>query len=395
MKKYLNTLGKAGLAILVLLLAAGALSAQTKIRVKGSAAVIRIEPADKGEIVQDKLAAGTVFAVERKTGDWYEIKYRSAIGVLLSGFIHKSFVEEIKDDATVAPKTEPEPVKNEIAREERAETSALAPGLEIALFGGMGMPQVNGTANYHDTWSGILFDVVENADITAKSKTSVFFGGGLNYFFSANLGLGLNFGYLKSTLTTTSIFTFDYSTTAKSATWTGSGSFSSVPISLDVIGRFGGANFQGYVQAGPTLFMNSATIDSAIGYGYNFLYYSYPYLYEIYDAAQIPMSGFDLKGGAGKTSWTGFGGNIGAGATYFLSPSFGLSIDARYFICGEREYDWTLMPGSYPGLFVTAPSSTLTISQAAIDALIQGGHLTTIKINPSFFQVTAGIKIKL
>ena len=53
------------------------------------------------------------------------------------------------------------------------------------------------------------------------------------------------------------------------------------------------------------------------------------------------------------------------------------------------------MPGSYPGLFVTAPSSTLTISQAAIDALIQGGHLTTIKINPSFFQVTAGIKIKL
>jgi hypothetical protein len=393
MKRHLSVLGKAGLALLVLLVAAGALSAQTKIRTKDANAVIRIEPADKGEIVQDKLAVGTVFAVERKAGDWYEIKYRSAIGVLLSGFIHKSQVEEVKGDAA-APKSEPAPVQKTEVREEPV-ASELAPGLEISLFGGMGLPQVNGSANYHDQWNGILYTVVENADITTKSKTSAFFGAGLNYFFSANIGLGLNFGYLKSTLTTSSAFTFNYSSTAKSATWPGSGSFSSVPISLDVIGRFGGAKFQGYLQAGPTLFMNSATIDSAIGYGYNYLYYSAPYLYELYDAAQIPMTAFDLKGGAGKTSWTGFGGNIGAGVAYFLSPSFGLSVDARYYICGEREYDWTLAPGSYKGMFIASPSTTLTVSQTAIDNLIEGGHLTTIKINPSFFQITAGIKIKL
>jgi hypothetical protein len=72
-----------------------------------------------------------------------------------------------------------------------------------------------------------------------------------------------------------------------------------------------------------------------------------------------------------------------------------LSVDARYYICGEREYDWTLAPGSYTGMFIASPSTTLTISQVAIDSLIKGGHLTTLKINPSFFQVAAGIKIKL
>ncbi len=110
MRQHRNMWGKAGLALLVLLVAASALSAQTKVRVKDPAAVIRIEPAANGEIVQDKVAVGTEFTVERKTGDWYEIKYRSAIGVLLSGFIHQSQVEEIKAEAPVQ-KTEPEPVQ--------------------------------------------------------------------------------------------------------------------------------------------------------------------------------------------------------------------------------------------------------------------------------------------
>lgn len=394
MRQHRNMWGKAGLALLVLLVAASALSAQTKVRVKDPAAVIRIEPAANGEIVQDKVAVGTEFTVERKTGDWYEIKYRSAIGVLLSGFIHQSQVEEIKAEAPVQ-KTEPEPVQKPIDREGAA-APELGPGLEISVFGGLGMPQVKGTANYHDQWSGNFYAVTENADISTTSKSSAFFGAGLNYFFSANIGLGLNVGYLKSGLTTASAYTFSYSSVSKSANWAGTdNSFSSIPVSLDLIARFGGSKMQGYVQAGPTLFMNDAKIDSAIGWGYNYLVYSYPYYYEYYDAVQIPMNAYDLKGGTGKTSWTGIGGNIGAGATFMLSPSFGLNIEARYFICPEREFDWTLVPGKYTGLFVTNPTTTVTVDSAVIDPIFSGSHLTTIKINPSFFQITAGVKIKL
>jgi hypothetical protein len=384
----------AGLGLLVLLLAAGALSAQTKIRVKDPNAVIRIEPADKGEIVQDKLAVGTVYTVENKTGDWYEIKYRSAIGVLLSGFIHKSQVEDA-DAGTPVQKTQPEPVQTAEVREEGI-ASELGPGFELSLFGGLGMPQVNGTANYHDQWSGILYTATENADIATKSKSSAFFGASLNYFFSANFGIGLNVGYLKSGLTTTSDFTFAYSTVTNSASWTGTdNSFSSIPVSLDLIARFGGSKLQGYVQAGPTIFMNDAKIDSAIGWGYRYLVYISPSYYEFYDAIQIPMNAYDLKGGEGKTSWTGIGGNVGAGATFMFSPSFGLNIEARYFICPEREFDWTMTPGTYQGLFVTSYPATVTVDSSVINPIFDGGHLTTIKINPSFFQITAGVKIKL
>jgi hypothetical protein len=283
---------------------------------------MRIEPADRGEIVQDKLAVGTVYTVECKTGDWYEIKYRSAIGVLLSGFIHKSQVEEVDAEAPVQ-KNEPEPVQKTDVREGSV-APELERGLELSLSGGLGMPQVKGSANYHDQWSGIVYDVTENTDISTKSKSSAFFGAGLNYFFFANFGVGLNVGYLKSGLTTASVFTFSYGTLWTSANWTGTdNSFFSIPVSLDLIARFGGGKMQGYVQAGPTFFMNDAKIDSAIGLGYRYLIYISPYYYEFYDAAKIPMNAYDLKGGAGKTSWTGIGGNIGADATFMLSPSFG------------------------------------------------------------------------
>jgi len=394
MKRNRSVLGLAALGLLVLLLTAGTLSAQTKIRVKDPNAVIRIEPADKGEIVQDKLAVGAVYTVESKTGDWYEIKYRSAIGVLLSGFIHKSQVEEMGAEAPVQ-RTQTEPVQKTSYQEESSD-SELRPGLELSLFGGLGMPQVNGTANYNDQWNGILYSVTENAAISTKSKTSAFFGAGLNYFFSANFGVGLNVGYLKSGLTTASAFSFAYSSVTKSADWTGTdNSFSSIPISLDLIARFGNAKMQAYVQGGPTIFMNDAKIDSAIGWGYSYLVSINSLLYEFYDAVQIPMTTYDLKGGSGKTSWTGIGGNIGAGATFMLGPSFGLNLEARYFICSEREFSWTLTPGTYTGLFVTSYPATVTVDSSVIDPIFNGNKLSTIKINPSFFQITAGLKIKL
>jgi opacity protein-like surface antigen len=310
--------------------------------------------------------------------------------VLLSGYIHKSQVEEVAEGP--APKTEParpESVREETVGERRG-------GLEINLFAGLGLPSVKGTAAYNDSWSGLLAHVTENAAISSKSASSMFFGAGLNYFFTPALGVGLNFGYLKSKLDTQSVFTYTYGSVTKTATWTGTNnSFSSIPISLDVIARFGGPSFQGYLQAGPTIFMNDAVIDSAIGYGYEYLYSAPPYLYDMYDAARVPMNAFDLKGGKGKTSWTAFGGNIGAGATFMFSPTLGINVDARYFLSGEREFDWELLPGKYPGLFTTSPATTLTIDQTAINTLLDGNHLTTIKINPSFFQITAGVKIKL
>ena len=395
MRQHRNMWGKAGLALLVLLLAATALSAQTKVRVKDPAAVIRIEPAANGEIVQDKVAVGTEFTVERKTGDWYEIKYHSAIGILLSGFIHQSQVEEIKAEAPVQ-KTEPEPVQKPVVREEST-APELGPGLEISLFGGLGMTGVKGQTTVNDRWSsyyGFFNPITENTIIDVTSKSGMFFGGGLGYFFSPNLGLQLNFGYLKSDSPNTSNFTYNWtntisgSSTSKNYPWTGTGSLVSIPVSLNLVARFGSTRMQGYVTAGGTLFLNSFEGASSFGYGdsYSYYYIIWPYVYysETLDAYQVGLT-------IPKTSWTAFGGDIGAGFTFMVSPMFGLFVEGKYFFCPAKDFTWDIVTGTYNGLF---DNLTGTLGQAAVD-YVYSKNAMTVKINPSFFQAVAGVKIKL
>ncbi len=395
MRQHRNMWGKAGLALLVLLLAATALSAQTKVRVKDPAAVIRIEPAANGEIVQDKVAVGTEFTVERKTGDWYEIKYRSAIGVLLSGFIHQSQVEEIKAEAPIQ-KTEPAPVQQPQVREE-SPASELGPGMEISLFGGLGMTSVKGQTTANDRWSsyyGFFNPITENTIIDVASKSGMFFGGGLGYFFSPNLGLQLSFGYLKSDSPNTSNFTYNWTNTvsgssySKNYPWTGTGSLVSIPISLNFVARFGSPRMYGYVNAGGTLFLNSFEGASSLGYGdaYSYSTYIYPYIYytETLDAYQVGLT-------IPKTSWTAFGGDIGAGFTFMVSPMFGLFVEGKYFLCAAKDLTWDIVTGTYHGLF---GNLTGTIGQSTVD-YIYSKNAMTVKINPSFFQAVAGVKIKL
>jgi hypothetical protein len=272
------------------------------------------------------------------------------------------------------------------------------PRFELNLFGGYALTSVKGAATYGDSWSYVwLNNVTESAAIAATSKNAPFFGGGFNYFFSPNFGVGLNVGYLKSTLNTTSAFDFRWTwssavgggTYSKHQDWASSAdSLTSIPVSLNIVGRFGNGPIQGFFEAGPTIYFNEAIINTDIGYGVSI--YRWPSQWV--DAIDLPMSGFDMK--SGKSSWTGIGANVGGGIAFMFSPSFGLSLEARYFFCPEREFDWTIATGTFNGMFfgsITGVSITTDDTQYIFD----NNLLTTIKINPSFFQLQAGVKIRL
>jgi len=269
---------------------------------------------------------------------------------------------------------------------------------ELNLFGGYALTQVKGAATYGDSWSyAWLNNVTESTAIASTSKNTPFFGGGFNFFFTPNFGFGLNVGYLKSTLNTTSHFDFSWTwsyavgggTYNKSADWASDAdSLSSIPVSLNIVGRFGDGPIQGFFEAGPTVYFNEAIINTAIGYGIS--YYSWPNQWV--DAIELPMSGFDSK--SGKSSWTGIGANVGAGITFMFSPSIGLSLEARYFFCPEREFDWDIATGSYNGMFYGSLTNwDLTADDLAY--IKTDNLLTTIKINPSFFALQGGLKIKI
>ncbi|MGD0781619.1 MAG: hypothetical protein ABSA30_02035 [Candidatus Aminicenantales bacterium] len=282
-------------------------------------------------------------------------------------------------------------------------TWAQAPDnrFELNLFGGYALTSVKGAATYADSWSfGYLTNVDESAAIASTSKNAPFFGGGLNFFFTPNFGLGINIGYMKSTLNTTSDINFNwtwfsissYSKTASLAS--DSNSLTSIPLSLNLIGRFGNGPIQGFIEGGPTIYFNEAIVNSAIGYGVS----EFIGLTQYVDAIELPISGYDKSssqdGLSGKTTWIGFGANIGGGIAFMFSPSLGLSLEARYFFCPEREFDWNIATGSYNGMFF-GDITGWTIAPSDVNYIKSNNLLTTIKINPSFFAVQAGLKIRL
>lgn len=265
---------------------------------------------------------------------------------------------------------------------------------ELNLFGGYGLTNVKGATDYADTWSSYaLTSVQENTAIDAVSKGGIFFGGGLAYYFHPNIGVGVNFGYLKAAIDTTGAADFYWRwNDGRSYTYTfdyvGSDNFiQSMPISFNLIARFGQGNIQGYVQAGPTLYMNKIKLDSAIAYGATEIsWILYPVLYNQYvDALQIPVS-IDQ-------TWTKIGADFGAGFTFWVSPAIGLSLEARYFLCPKQLLDWSFSLGNYDGYFFGTINQDF--DQDSVDYVIENGLISQIEINPSFFQFGLGIKIRL
>ncbi len=85
---------------------------EQKIRVVVEGASIRLQPNIESEIILSP-PRGSKFEVEKKEGEWYEIKYSSEIGVVITGYIHEMFIDVEKEAAKPKPKKEviQEPVK--------------------------------------------------------------------------------------------------------------------------------------------------------------------------------------------------------------------------------------------------------------------------------------------
>jgi hypothetical protein len=384
--------------IFSLLLAAATFAAPVdpalKVKVMVAMANVRSGPAPDAAVVMT-VESGRVFDVIDKVGDWYLV----ALPENKQGYLSSAVVAEVaeggKPAAPVqAPVSAPPAPQRPV---DRPAPQAYNPGgttsgkMEINLLGGYGMTSVKGASNYMDTWSyQYLSSVSESTDITGTSKGGMFFGGSFSYFFSPNLGIQLSGGYLKSDVPTTANFSFSYKWTTSSTVYNesksfaGTGSLSVMPISLNLVGRFGDGALKIYVSAGPTMFLNSFQADSTVGYGVSTYYIIYPYAYQNVDALGLPV---DIP----KTSWSGFGFNAGADACYMFSPSIGFAVGARYFFCAPKELPWTTMTGgTYNGIFYTSITGVQYTQAMATNIL---DVITTFKVNPSFFQITAGIKI--
>ncbi len=263
------------------------------------------------------------------------------------------------------------------------------PRFDITLYGGYGLTSLKGMSDYGDTWSsGLLKTVTESTAVDAKSKAGIFFGGALAFYFTPNIGVGLNFGYIKGKVDTTAASDFNWTWTENSSynrqqDYVGTDNYiQSMPLSLNLIARFGTERFQGFVQAGPTMFLNKVWLDSGFLYGVTQTISPWQYV----DALTVPI---ELN-----ESWSGIGADFGAGFTFWFTPSIGLTLDARYFFCPKKTFDWSFITGQYNGTFFDAITN-IDFSQDDVDYIFENSLFTPIDINPSFLQFGIGLKIRL
>jgi hypothetical protein len=263
---------------------------------------------------------------------------------------------------------------------------------EIGLYGGFSLSQIKGTTGYQDQWGwNLLRNVNEQTAIATNAKTGYAAGGELAFYFTPNFGIQALFSYAKMDVPNSADCSFAWTFTdgsgdTKTATWPGTGSFSSTPLSLNLVGRVSAGALDGAFSAGVTLFMNSFTQSSFFGYGITTITINNDGTYTQYvDALKV---GLTIPTSAMKKSI--IGANFGAALTWMFSDAIGIRASARYYFCPAQTLSWSFVQGTYDGIFNGAIKNE-PFDSNDIALLQQTSNSFTMTVKPSFVQLTLGL----
>lgn len=260
--------------------------------------------------------------------------------------------------------------------------------IEFSFTVGGALPQLDSTSSYTYGWRYLLAtDVQERGIISAAAENSLFFNGSFSYLLKKNIGIQASFGYTKSDIVQDNSFAFNWTgkgrSFARNVALTGNGEIRVVPISLNGIVKvqLREGKIQTYFSGGYTFFSNKFNATSYMGAGSAFRYQGYgPCDPQCLDIFKIPVE-IDQ-------SWNSHGGNIGAGLDLKVTEKIAITADARYYYSPTREIDWNWLPGTYQGYLHGLDDLVI---DAEVAKLLQE-YITRFKVNPSFFQISAGIK---
>lgn len=272
--------------------------------------------------------------------------------------------------------------------------------IEFTITGGYGIGTLNGTSAYADTWgpAGALDLVNEGTAIALTNKNTFTLGASFSYFITPNFGIQLGGAYFGPKADVTSDWTWDWTTGILSDSKSGSfavteAKMTSIPLYLNLVGRYQAANFDLYASGGPTIYFNKFNADANAIYS-DTAYFGWA---QFIDYFFVPLT-------IPETSWTGFGFNVGGGFDYKFSPSVAFVVDARYYYCPPYKdaagdfFKWTWVPGTYSGepYYYDARSWGLTLFDdwdfsSGYNAYMEA-RTSTLTFNPSFFTITGGFK---
>jgi opacity protein-like surface antigen len=377
-----------GVLLYLLFLSALSWGQTTRIKVIVENATIRSGPGLESEIISDKVVVGTEFEAEKMVGDWYEIRYRNTLGLLVTGYIHKMYVE--KAEPKLTPKVE-EPMKPTappapVPRQAEPSKKALPKG-DFAILGGFVSGSfLSETSTYSASWNeGGLKSVIESGSIGHKIGSSAGLGLSFSYLFAGGLGIQVRYDFnlgqnLASGSQSTYAIAWEWTTAgagARDDAYPTTGRFSLSPLSLNVIYKIAGRSaFTPYLSGGVSYLLGKVEAETMRGYGHTWQDESYQYI----DWIDIPL--------AVDKSIGDLGFNVGAGFDFRLASRMAITAEAVYFIGKTTQEPWRPLPGTYPKN--NFPNLTWTLDQSFADQIAD--QVTPLEIKTSFFKVQLGIK---
>lgn len=382
---------------LVVLFATDSYAQNVKIRVVVDNASVRLKPDLQAEVIKNP-PLGSSFEVESREGDWYEIRVRTEMGVLITGYIHKMFVEaegaearppepEVRAVPEKAPKQEARPAA--AITQEPPQTRGQRPRRAELVFrvGYVTGYDISGSYSYSDSFSsGILESANASGTITTEFKSPLGFDGALNFFIAKGFGVQVKFDYNSSVKTTEA----SRSTYNINWTWSSGGSYSrenewgvesevsSSVLSGNLLYKIPtGSMVEPLISGGISYFSGTAGVDTTVGYSTTWESEGFQYI----DYFAVPASV--------EASLNGIGFNVGGGIDFVFTRGVALNIDGRYFSRGKIEEPWQVQGGTYTSN--VNEGWTITLSQENADAM--ASLIEPYTISPSFFKISAGIKI--
>jgi opacity protein-like surface antigen len=358
---------------------------EVKVKVIVENASIRVKPGIDGAVLEDKIPVGAVYLSSKKEGEWYEVRFRSKLGIQLTGYIHEMYVEIVNEEAEQAGKKPPifsgmGPARN---REIKTFEIGLIFGLSAGSF-------LNPSSSYSDNWAwNELESVSEAGTISHKLGNPLALGFSFTYYFRENVGFRLSVDYnLKQNFPadTQSVYTMDGTWTLERGTyhaegdWPVKGNFWLVPISANLIYKIPtGGIFAPYITAGMTAYLGKANIETSLGYSNSWI--SSDGTKQLIDYFIIPVKM--------EKDLTTAGVNVGAGWDILLSPNIALNFDGVYYWGSSYNDDWPVKEGTYPAS--ASLGTTLTIDW--MQASNFRAKISKIGIKLSAFRIAGGLKI--
>jgi len=264
------------------------------------------------------------------------------------------------------------------------------PRFELHAVGGYGLSQFKGDSIYSYEWNYMLLQSVKEVTLVSmKAQGGLFLTGGASFFFHPNFGIQIGGGYFSSNVPNTGSFTFAWQSTedpsviTEEATWNGDGKMTTIPLFLNIVGKFRLDMVNVFLTAGPTLYLNSFESNSFVGFGDSYYTIILPYEYQWVDAFQIPVS-------IPKTSWKSFGANFGLGIDIEVSPGVAITAEGRYFLIPMKNLTWQWIPGTYDSIFYDNFAGWEYTEDDLADFQQE---MKPLEVKPSFFSFALGLRL--